>query len=195
MSTYKDIDEFAVALMFLGVEIAGGPDNALEDLWNKIPTASGGHRVTKEDFMEFGRQQYRLVKGNVSSFIGGLPDVEEDDLELEDEPPAEDMHGFKRKEKARHVGPIHISGHYPQRFVFKHNGPTYGKQVLIVCNDGQQMFVNDTSRGFIISTGNRKYVAGEPYFDHGEKPGKYPVMEYYADYGTKPTECWVLYGK
>jgi len=105
----------------------------------------------------------------------------------------EEMYGYQSREEAENVGPIHISGHFPTRFVFNHKGPTYGRQVLIVCDDGQQMQVNDTSRGFIIGTGNRKYVAGEPYFNHEEGAGKFPTMEYYADYGTRPNRCWVYY--
>ena len=105
----------------------------------------------------------------------------------------EEMYGYKFKEEGVHKGVIHISGSYPERFVFSKDGPDYGKEVLIVCNDGQKLHVENTSDRSKIGEGNRKYVAGYPYFISNDPSQPHQTMEYYADYSTRPNRCWVYY--
>jgi len=175
------------------------------DLFPSSPTSSSV-KVTKTSWTEIAGkaidESEPVIHKHLASFLGqGLPEVD-DDTDLynpayppkPDEPePEEEMYGYTNKEKAVHKGVIHISGNYPERFVFSKDGPEYGNDFLIVCNDGQQMHITTPTRGFIIGQGGRKYVAGEPYFISGEALEKYPTMEYYADYSTKPTECFVYH--
>jgi hypothetical protein len=81
----KNVDDFAIALMILGVDL-GGLDEALEELWEKIPTKEGGKEVEKEAFMELGRKLWSNAKWEIQTLTGELPPVTEDDLNPPEEP-------------------------------------------------------------------------------------------------------------
>lgn len=105
----------------------------------------------------------------------------------------EEMYGYKYKEEGVHKGQIHISGNFPERFVFRKDGPDYGGRILLVCDDGQKLEVSNTRNGYVIGPGSRKYVAGYPYFRSNDPSQPHQTMEYYADYSTRPNRCWVYY--
>lgn len=103
-----------------------------------------------------------------------------------------DTSKYSNKADGSYVGKIHISGKYYERWVWPKDGPDYASSVLIVCDDGQKLYVPNTRRGYLIGTGGRKYVAGTPYFQ-GEGTSSHVTMEYYAHYGTFPKVCTVYY--
>ena len=78
----KQIDEFAVALMLFPIEWMGGLEEALKELFQKIPEKEGGTEVDEDEFVAAGVKLYMdHAKPLIEDMLdGNLPEVTEDDL-------------------------------------------------------------------------------------------------------------------
>jgi len=161
-----------------------------------LPAHATTSGVLAEIIDELGLEPSSETETNVTS--DSVDASTEAEVEAEAEAEVEEMYGYNNKEQGVHEGQIHIDGNYPERFVWSKDGPDYGSNILIVAEDAagnqQQLYVPDTSESYVIGTGNRKYVAGYPYFVSGNSSQPHQTMEYYADYSTSPNKAWVYYG-
>jgi len=78
----KKIDTLAVALMLFPIELLGGLEEALRDLFQKMPESEHGPEIDEDAFVVAGVKLYdNHVKPLIEDMLGGkLPVVTEDDL-------------------------------------------------------------------------------------------------------------------
>jgi len=78
----KEIDPFAVALMLFPIENLGGLEEAIKELWDKLPETDGGVEVEEAAFIAaVDKLYYDHAKPLIEDMLGGnLPPVSEDDL-------------------------------------------------------------------------------------------------------------------
>jgi hypothetical protein len=94
----KEIDAFGVAIRLFPIEVLGGLERALKELFAELPTKEGGIPVEEEDFVAAGVKLYfDHAKPLIESMLDGkLPDVSEDDLpQPEPTEPPNEFPGYK----------------------------------------------------------------------------------------------------
>lgn len=183
------VNELAVALMFLGLEISGGLDEALEELWLKIPQRDGGPEVKKSDFFALGHKLYDNAKEEVERLIGTLPDVDESDLEPDIEPDTEPS--TSEEIKIMNTGEkMSWYGEPYDKFRFPKCGPEYTDKAFdIYYADGNHLPVPNPKK-MNMTADNMKYQPGGQWSDNDPN---IPTMECYAREGTHPEWCKAVF--
>ncbi len=107
--------------------------------------------------------------------------------------PENDLRGYTTKLVMPYIGArMACDGVWQDKIVFPKLGPQYGKSMLLVWSDGNELTVPDSSHMIMKGGQNdyRKYQPGGSY--SGNNPD-IPTMEVYAKRGTHPSSVTLYY--
>lgn len=187
----KNIDTFAVALMLFPIEVLGGLEEALRELFQKLPERDDGPELDEDDFVAAGVKLYfDHAKPLIEQMVDGeLPEVTEDDLPkpTTTPPPTTTPGPPDNVVKIMNTGAkMSWNSYYYDKFVFPKLGPEYTSEPFdIVYSDGNILHVSNPEH-MVMTPDNMKYQPGGRY--SGNNPD-IPTMEVYARRDTHPE--WV----